>query len=116
MSLLTSKGGVADIKAYMLNKRGKSEETVNLQSLVIAAFCLPSGLGMFIFPRKKRLAAEAKVRLRKQELAAGAPERYFEEGRSIEAYPLPATDAKWRIRGAFLTMCGIALLFLGYLR
>lgn len=89
---------------------------MNLQSLIIAAFCLASGLGMLIFPRQQRLAAEAKVRLRKQELAAGDSERYFEEARSIDAYPLPANDTKWRLRGAILMACGIALLLLGYFR
>lgn len=86
------------------------------QSLVIGALCLPSGLGMFIFPRKQRLAAEAKVRFRRQQLAAGAPELYFEEARALEAYPLPATDIRWRIRGAFFTVCSVALLVLGFIR
>lgn len=89
---------------------------MNLQSLIIGAFCLPSGLGMLIYPRKKRLAAEAKVELRKDELAAGASERYFEEGRSIGAYPLPATDTGWRVKGALLTVVGGFLLLLGYFR
>ena len=87
---------------------------MNLQALVIGAFCLPSGLGMLIFPRRKRLAAEARVALRNEELATGASERYFEERRSIDAYPLPATDTKWQIKGAFFTVLGLALLLLGY--
>jgi len=90
------------------------ESAVNLQPLVIGAFCLPAGLGMLISPRKKRLAAQAKATLRSKELAAGASERYFEERRSIDAYPLPATDAKWQIKGAFFTVLGLALLLLGY--
>jgi hypothetical protein len=89
---------------------------MDFQSLAIGALCLPSGLGMLIFPRKKRLNAEAKVLLRKEQLAAGAPERYFEEGRTIAAYPLPATDTKWRVRGALLTICGLTMLLLGFAR
>lgn len=89
---------------------------MHLQVLIVGGFCLFSGIEMLIFPRKKRLAAEAKIRSRKQELAAGAPERYFEEGRSIDAYPLPPTDSRWRIKGAFLTVCGVALWLLDYFR
>ncbi|WP_343612645.1 hypothetical protein [Novosphingobium sp.] len=89
---------------------------MNLQALVIGAFCLPSGLGMLIYPRKRRLAAEAKVALRKEELAAGSSERYFEERRSIDAYPLPATDTGWRTKGALLTAAGLILLLIGYFR
>lgn len=89
---------------------------MNLQALVIGAFCLSTGLGMLLFPRRKRLIAETRVAKRKEQLAAGAPERFFEESRSIEAYPPAATDKKWRIKGALLTACGIILLALGYLR
>lgn len=89
---------------------------MNLQSLIIGAFCLPSGLGMLIYPRKRRLAAESKVARRKDDLAAGASERYFEEARSIDAYPLPVTDMGWRTKGALLTTIGLVLLLLGYVR
>jgi hypothetical protein len=100
----------------MLFQHMNPEDTVNLQALVIGAFCLTSGFGMLIFPRKKRLVAEAKVARRREELAAGAPERYFEEARSIAAYPLPSTDKKWQIKGAFFTALGLALLLIGYSR
>ena len=92
------------------------EASLDLQPLIIGAFSLLSGAGMLIFPRRKRLAAEAKVAQRKQQLAAGEPEYYFEEGRSLDAYPLPATDMKWRVRGALLTVGGLTLLFFGYFR
>ena len=94
----------------MFFRRYELETAVNLQSLVIGAFSLFSGAGMLIFPRRKRLAAEAKVAHRKEQLAAGAPERYFEESRSLDAYPLPATE----IKGAFMTVVGLTLLLLGY--
>ena len=98
----------------MLGKAHNPESVMNLQALFIGAFCLPTGLGMLVFPRRKRLITEAKVTRRKEQLAVGAAERFFEEGRSLVAYPLPATDLKWRIKGAFLTACGIVLLVLGY--
>jgi len=82
----------------------------------MGALSLAAGLGMFVFPRRKRLTAEARLAERKAQLAAGASERYFEEGRSLDAYPLPTTDAKWRMRGAFFTLCGLALLVLSVIR
>ncbi len=107
---------VSQIESRVLSYSSEAEEAVHLQFLIVGGFCLFSGIQMLIFPRKKRLAAEAKIRSRKQELAAGAPERYFEEGRSIDAYPLPPTDSRWRIKGAFLTVCGVALWLLDYFR
>jgi hypothetical protein len=89
---------------------------VNLQSLIIGVPCLLSSLGMMIFPHKRRLRAEAKVIQRKAQLAAGAPERFFEEARSIDAYPLPATDTKWRIKGVLLAVCGLSLILLSFFR
>jgi len=89
---------------------------VDLMSVFIGVPALVSGSAMLFFPRKKRLEAEAKVAIRKAQLTAGASERYFEEGRTLDAYPLPATDRKWRTKGAFLTACGIALLCLAYFR
>jgi hypothetical protein len=71
---------------------------------------------MLFFPRKKRLEAVANVAIRKAQLAAGASERYFEEGRTLDAYPLPATDGNWRTKGAFLTACGITLLCRAFFR
>ena len=89
---------------------------MDLMSLFIGVPTLVSGSAMLFFPRKKRLEAEAKVAIRKAQLRAGAAERYFEEGRTLDAYPLPATDGKWRSKGAFFTVCGIALLCFAYFR
>ena len=89
---------------------------MDLQSLFFGASSLASGVAMLFFPRKRRLSAEAKVSDRKAQLAAGGTERYFEEGRTLEAYPLPATDGKWRVRGAFFTAVGIVLLGLSFFR
>jgi hypothetical protein len=89
---------------------------VDLQSLFIGLPCLAVGLATLIFPRKRRLAAESNLAVRKAELADGASERYFEERRALDAYPLPATDGKWRVRGGLLTVSAIALLALSYFR
>jgi hypothetical protein len=104
----------ADTGNLVLNSGGCNK--VDLLSLFFGAPCLVSGLAMLFFPRKRRLAAEAKVADRKAQLALGGTERYFEEGRSLEAYPLPTTDGKWRVMGAFFTICGIALVGLSFFR
>ena len=89
---------------------------VDMLSLMIGGTALACGLPMLFFPREERLVAEAKVLARKAELAAGADEHFFEERRSLEAYPPPKTDRKWRIKGAFLTTSGVALLLLSFFR
>jgi len=73
---------------------------------------LISGLTMLLFPQRWRLVAEARVARRRDELASGEPERFFEEQRALAAYPPPPSDRAWRIRGALQTMLGIALLLL----
>jgi hypothetical protein len=95
-----------------LNSKGSNE--LDLQALFIGIPCLAFGLAMLLFPRKRRLAAEAKVLERTTQLAAGGTERYFEEGRTLKAYPLPSTDGKWRIKGAFFSAVGIMLIGLSF--
>ncbi len=84
--------------------------------MFFGAFSLASGLVMLVLPRRGRLAAEAQASTRKAQLAAGAPERFFEERRSLEAYPPAPTDRRWRLKGAFFTVLGIALLALALFR
>lgn len=100
----------------MLPQRCKEGGAMQLESLFVGLPCLASGLVMFLFPRRKRLAAEIRIATRKNQLAAGDPERYFEEGRALDAYPPPTTDAKWRIRGALLIALGVALPVMSYFR
>jgi len=71
---------------------------------------------MLIFPRRIRLYAERKVAARKSELSARSSERFFEERRALEAYPPARTNALWRMKGACLTILGLALLGLSYFR
>lgn len=89
---------------------------MDLQFLFIGLCSLASGVPMLVIPRKKRLAAEKNLSTRKVQLAAGASEHYFEERRTLDAYPPPGTDAKWRMRGALLTGGGVALLVLSYIQ
>lgn len=51
--------------------------------------------------RVKLVIAEAKVAQRKEQLEAGGSERFFEGGRFIDAYPVPATYMKWSIKSVF---------------
>ena len=70
--------------------------------MFFGASSLASGLVMLALPRRSRLAAEAEARSRKAQLAAGAPERFFEERRSLEAYPPAPTDRRWQVKGGVL--------------
>lgn len=57
--------------------------------------------------------AEASVTKRLAEIAGGAEELYFEEHRSLEAYPPPSSDAKMRRFGIVLTILGFACIIMG---
>ena len=85
---------------------------MNLQSMIIGSLALIGVLPMMIFPRRKRLKAEAIISQRINDLSNGAEERYFEERRAIEAYPPPKTDRGWLIRGALLSFAGLVLISL----
>ena len=61
---------------------------MDLEPVIYGSLALIGGLPMMIFPRRKRLEAEARIARRREELNKGAGERYFEEGRAIEAYCL----------------------------
>ena len=89
---------------------------MNYQSAIIGLFALVAGLPMFFVPGKKRAEAVARIANRKAELSAGADESFFEEARTIDAYPPPKTERAWRIRGAVLTLVGIASLVLAFIK
>jgi hypothetical protein len=89
---------------------------MNLLLLFVGVPGLISGVRMLLFPHQRRLKAEGRVAHRKAQLASGEAERFFEERRTLDVYPLPSTGAKWRMRGALLTACGIALLVLAFVR
>ena len=89
---------------------------MNLQLLVIGGLALTTSIPTAIFPRRRREITEAAIAIRKAELAAGAPERFFEEGRAIDAYPPPRTDRGWLIKGVVLSLAGISCIILGIIR
>lgn len=81
--------------------------------LIYGATTAAGGVPILLNARKKRLLAHAAVAKRLDELAAGATEFYFEERRSLEAYPPPSSDAKMRWLGFMLTILGIAMIVMG---
>lgn len=89
---------------------------LNYLTLVIGLLTFVSGARMCLFPRARRLAAEARVSQRKSELEQGASEKFFEERRTLQAYPLLKTDGKWRAKGAIMTLCGALLIALSFVR
>ncbi|MFC3713218.1 hypothetical protein ACFOMD_11580 [Sphingoaurantiacus capsulatus] len=76
-----------------------------------AAISLVMGLILIFWPPPKRLEVEAERQARLAELASGAPERFLEERRSLEAYG-PGHAGPYRLWGIILLALGIALLFL----
>ena len=62
---------------------------------VIGCVALLSGLVMMAFPQW----LQARVDARRDALAKGESERYFEERRAMATYPPPATGGDWRRKG-----------------
>jgi hypothetical protein len=85
---------------------------VNLQSLIMGIFCLATGLPMLLIAHRTRLDAKAATDARKAELAAGASERYFEEQRTLNTYPVPETTGSGECGGCCLL--AVALYCWGY--
>jgi len=69
------------------------------------------GLGLIFWPPPKRRENEEQRKARLAELADGAPERFFEERRQLEAYG-PRRGGPFRLLGVLLLLLGVATLFL----
>lgn len=89
---------------------------MDMQALVIGILTLGAGLPMALSPRRKRLAAQAQHAARKAALDAGDDERFFEERRTLDAYPPARTDRGWQIKGGLLMLVGTALIVIGLYR
>lgn len=74
---------------------------------------LASGVPILLNAKKRRLMAEAADAKRLAEIAGGAEERYFEERRSLEAYPPPSSDTEMRWHGFIPIVLGLALIIMG---
>ena len=83
---------------------------MNLQALIIGGFSLIAGAPMLAFPSAKRFEAEARIARRKAEIDDGGSELFFEERRSLDAYPPPKTNRGWRIKGMIATLLGLVLI------
>ncbi|WP_298198937.1 hypothetical protein [Novosphingobium sp.] len=79
---------------------------MNWQNWAIAIGAIGSGGVAALFPRARRLRREA----RRAELSAGAEERFFEEARALDAYPLPRTDIGIRLAGLGMVALGLVLV------
>jgi hypothetical protein len=89
---------------------------MDLVSLSIGVVSLASGAPMLLVPRRSREKTQAVWKSRVAELNAGADERYFEEGRTLDAYPPIATDTKKRAFGGLLVVIGLALIVMAVVR
>jgi hypothetical protein len=69
------------------------------------------GLSLIFWPPPKRRENEEQRTARLAELAAGAPERFFEERRQLEAYG-PRSGGPFRLLGVLLLIIGVAMLVL----
>ncbi len=89
---------------------------MNLQSLMIGGMSLFAGIPMLAIPNVKRLKAEARIARRKAEIDEGGSGHFFEERRSLDAFPPPKSDRGWRVKGMIATLLGLqAALFAHYI-
>lgn len=72
--------------------------------LVMGVFAVALGLSGLLYPGRRRRVWER----RREELSAGAPERFFEERRALEAYP-PGTDRRARLAGLGMVLAGMVV-------
>jgi hypothetical protein len=86
--------------------------SINLQYVAIGVMNTAVGLRMLVEPQH----FHTKIDKRKTELDAGAPERFFEERRTLVAYPPPASVRGWRFKGTVLMLLGIACVSVSFFR
>ncbi|WP_312785397.1 hypothetical protein [Brevundimonas sp.] len=68
------------------------------------------GLALILRPQWFAGLSEGRRRRRLAALAAGAPEQFFEEKRSLETYPARGGGlALWRVLGAVMMVCALLL-------
>lgn len=89
---------------------------IDYQAMLYAALALGSGLPMLLRPRGHWRRAHGAWERRRAELGAGAAERFFEEGRSLQAYPPPASPRRTQWLGAGPTLGGLVLAGLAVFR
>jgi hypothetical protein len=70
------------------------------------------GIGLIVWPPPKQGDKEQRRQARLAELASGAPERYFDERRELEAYG-PRSAGPFRALGVLMVLIGGAVLFVG---
>ena len=70
-----------------------------------------AGAALVWFPRRYRKRAERERAARLAELDAGADEAFFEERRSLVAYPPPRSDWTWRLLGTVVFLLGAFELY-----
>ena len=104
------------IGATAIRYRVRSEALNDILSIVLGAGAIVAGIPMVLTPTKARENTEKIWQARLAELDAGAEERFFEERRTLRAYPPLRSDAKKRAFGAFLLLLGLNSIFQLFLR
>ena len=91
---------------------------MNSLELISGALVFASGLRLVLHPKgRDQLERERSARI--AEIASGSPERFFEENRSLEAYPIsrwePKSQRIVRILGCVSLVTGVLLIGHGVL-
>ena len=85
-------------------------------SIILGVGAVLVGAPMILNPAKARQSAEAKWKRRVAELEGGAEKNFFEEHRTLKAYPPLSSDEKKRALGVLLVLLGGAEILMNIFR
>jgi len=84
---------------------------MQFSSIIIGACAIAIGAARLLKPSQTRATHGDRLAA----LQAGAKEDYFEEQRTLEAYPPPSTDTKQRAYGMLGIVLGLGTILFGVL-
>ncbi|MCJ2181564.1 hypothetical protein MTR62_02395 [Novosphingobium sp. 1949] len=87
----------------------------NVFFVFIGVSSIASGIAPTVWPHRRREKALHDRAERMAAIDAGAPETYFEERRTLDAYPPPRSDRRMRFLGVGQITLGTAILLLDWL-
>jgi hypothetical protein len=85
-------------------------------NLILGVGALLAGVPMVLKPGKARQDTQRAWQRRVAELESGAEETFFEEHRTLKAYPPLSSNGKKRAFGVFLVAVGASVIVLSLLR
>jgi hypothetical protein len=87
---------------------------VDYLALFAGTMSLWQGLRRVIAPRRSHSLELQNRNMRLAEIEAGASESFFEEYRSLKAYPVTPSHRVWQMAGWLWVLAGLLFLAMGF--